>query len=643
MIRTFFALCAILICTSISSSADTEALLEITPINVSHIEEIARIGDGWLNEVNWSPTGETIATAGSLGIWLYDANNLSVSPRLYDGHSGIVTDVIFDPSGTILASAGQDNQVVLWDAETGIIRHVFDGQPSLRFNSDGTVIAFQSMSSQKDVVLHSVESGELLATLSGNHLSQFLWPLAFSSDDRLLVGVYRSYRWPDANIVKVWDLTTGSTVFETPVGEFATEFAEFGPDQTLITYDFDGLAREWDIESGNLLSAKKGDSPVEIDDSLILDLRNQHTGREDTYPPPYNFSPDRNRIAVISDQLEIWNIETGLLQRSDGFFFEPNLEIAVHEASNSLATITASHLVLWRLNRVDDPLFITSIPLENGYATDVQFTNSGGMLLHDKTSRVLIYMEDPHHDTDATWTHTLNSDLSSSVTSLSDRVLVVTLDSEQGTYRFDELAIETGEMMNSTVSQPFLAGFDRLDSNLFTVEVHPQVGLIATGSSVTRLWDMETKEELAALFDYQWLEGFWPTDALVFDQSGELLLASVWEYGAGIIVWDTMIGTATYADVQNDITTDTGSRLLDIDHGIEHRRAAFLVQDQMLVSSASGDYDAIIWNTSNWMSVKHLIGHRASVTDVAVIRDEVIVTSSSDGTVRLWGIPSSEE
>ena len=75
----------------------------------------ARLGKGWVNEIQYSPDGTRLAVASSIGIWLYDAQTYQ-EVALLTGHTEWVNSVAFSPDGRTLASGSYDDTIRLWNA-----------------------------------------------------------------------------------------------------------------------------------------------------------------------------------------------------------------------------------------------------------------------------------------------------------------------------------------------------------------------------------------------------------------------------------------------------------------------------------------------------------------------------------------------
>ena len=88
-----------------------------------------------------SPDGQQVAVAAEQRIQILSSTDWRLLREL-EGHSETVTDVTFNPDGTILASAGNDRKLLLWNLKTGkesAIQNAHESPIScVRFSPDGT-------------------------------------------------------------------------------------------------------------------------------------------------------------------------------------------------------------------------------------------------------------------------------------------------------------------------------------------------------------------------------------------------------------------------------------------------------------------------------------------------------------------------
>ena len=98
------------------------------------------LGLGTLVAAVYSPDGKHIATAGSLGVFLWDAETGALL-RTFRGHTDWVRSVAFSPDGKRVLTGSDDSTAKLWDAETGQEIRTFRGHTgwlsSVAFSPDG--------------------------------------------------------------------------------------------------------------------------------------------------------------------------------------------------------------------------------------------------------------------------------------------------------------------------------------------------------------------------------------------------------------------------------------------------------------------------------------------------------------------------
>jgi len=82
----------------------------LSPQNIRRISELARWGDGTVHDFTWSPDGNVLALATSIGIHFYDAHTFRLVREMSIGAPA--SHVAFSPDGTLLLTISRATQ--LW-------------------------------------------------------------------------------------------------------------------------------------------------------------------------------------------------------------------------------------------------------------------------------------------------------------------------------------------------------------------------------------------------------------------------------------------------------------------------------------------------------------------------------------------------
>lgn len=247
------------------------------------------------------------------------------------GHAGMITTVAFSPNGSLLASAGSDGTVKIWDLQTGKqLRSIYgDSAPiaSICISSDGRMLATAGLgkqirtwevatgakrhqiSTQEGVTAIAFHPSRNMLVSGGENGTVRLWDMVSGKEEQVIkkyAGAVRSfvpcrdgrllasiiYTEPKVGIV-LWDITTGREFgrFDSPGKEIAA--IAIGPrGDALAIGEPDGTVRLWNVVKGMKPQLLKG-----------------HSGSVNSLA----FSPDGSQLVTGAKDrtVRVWDVRTG--------------------------------------------------------------------------------------------------------------------------------------------------------------------------------------------------------------------------------------------------------------------------------------------------------------------------------------------
>ncbi|MFC4013297.1 protein kinase [Nonomuraea purpurea] len=201
--------------------------------------------------VAFSPDGSLLAGAGTDNtVWLWNFATRTTARRR--GHPDTIWSVAFSPDGKTLASASNE-LILVWDVATGrkiLTLKDLSAIKQLAFSPDGRTIA---TASGEAVVLRDAATGSSTAVLHG-HANQ-VNAVAFSPDGKTLASAGHD------KTVRLWDLATRRTTATLTDHSGTVNVLAFSPDgTTLASGSSDKTVRLWDVSSGRSTATVTGHS-----------------------------------------------------------------------------------------------------------------------------------------------------------------------------------------------------------------------------------------------------------------------------------------------------------------------------------------------------------------------------------------------
>lgn len=205
--------------------------------------------------VSFSPNGQQLASGGidqNVRIWNTQSGDCMMTLQ---GHCNWVYDVKFSPSGDWLASAGEDETAIwLWDLADGGSSRTLDGHSEcvhcVAFSPNGQYLA--SGSDDETIRLWDLQAMICLRVLKGNECS--VWAICFSPDGATISTGSRPGRTVHEEkdrAIRTWSVLDGScTSILRGHSNTITSIVFCRNGRTLASAGFDRTVRLWSLASG---------------------------------------------------------------------------------------------------------------------------------------------------------------------------------------------------------------------------------------------------------------------------------------------------------------------------------------------------------------------------------------------------------
>jgi WD40 repeat protein len=651
--------------TTIVNAQREDNLTTITVANAEQLASLSVLGHGTPGAALWSPDGNTLAIATSLGIWLFDGDDLSLPPRLLASPSGYVATIAFSPDSTLLAGGVSGNFLVLWNVATGEVLHqiMHPSLPNvLAFSPDGRILAggygYYQMGGYWDtyVVLWNTDSLNTLVTLEAP--TRDVVGLDFSADSTLLAASALDESVRIWNVERILNAGEQDLLLEDVILTGGAPLA-FSSTGHVIAYNNDSgigsAVKLWDVDTetnvGNIPSALgfRFDTLDFEGDQLVIQCRcpsdeGRYILRREVWDTNTmtveiseataagyvsSFTHRRQDGIIVSTHndgtIHIWD-EQFNPQDSFMFFSEPISDVAFTADGTRLAAgsnTSVEELGIPRLFFWDVQTALADSPLPRTLPHDISseaidFSPDGNVLASVGgywVPNITLWQLDT--ETQRTITIPGDSVLDAAFSPDGSLLAAITPDGTVGLW-----SSETGELTVTLRDQP------RQVINHVNFSLHGRLvaaSYTAEETSTIEIWDVAASLDANEGVLYRtlsWENSYGADVPFAFSSSGQLAAPG---YGS-VLIWD----------IENQ------TQRLVIDNQFSVRAIAFSPDGSLLaIAATSGTGNEIrLWDAQSGEQIATLVGHTSWINALVFNPTGTLLASgSNDGTIRLWGIP----
>ncbi|KAH9057607.1 WD40-repeat-containing domain protein [Lactarius vividus] len=565
--------------------------------------------------------GDSVLACDGFGIWRWNLDDGHVENVLFKGHSEHLSSIrsaSISPHGTLVATAGRDHAVMIWEADSGkLVCGPLEGHSdrifALSFSADGKMVA--SGSEDQKVWVWPTETGQKICGPMEGHTAS-VKSVCFSPDGKQVASgtvfpppilnlLHSCFTGSNDNTAIIWSVESGEKVV--------------GP----LEYHQDWIYGLAYSPNGLYLATGSDDCSVAIWNAASGERMSHVLRGHEGYLRCVNWSPDSTKIvtAALDHRIRVFDAETG--------------HLVCEPLSGHKSTLTS---VAFRSSSKGDNPEVLSASLDGtiriwglrikGFMKTQKFTN--------------------HHND---WIHSIAiSPVNDRIASGGDDGQVVVMDVVTGdsklsfqphtdwircvTYSPDGSKIATCSddctigIWNAEDGERFLGPFDGHTKAVLSIAFSPDGNFLISGSgdSTVRTWDLHTffsklNEPLSTYRGHKSA-----VNAVSYARGGSLIISG--SADAEIAVWEGSV---------------SGQRILQIG-GHEGPILSIRSFDEKIFSS-SEDRSIRVWDLSTGRALISILhAHTGPINAIALSPDgRRIVSASDDASIRIFDSNSGEQ
>lgn len=559
--------------------------------------------------------------------------------RTIKGHTEIINAVAVTADNQYIISGARDNQIKVWNLETGKEEFTFTGHKkevtSLAVTSDGKILI--SASADERIKVWDLIEKKPIMTLNLHYAP--VTSVVLTPDEKELISS------SDDGTIKIWNLETGANIHSIKAHKAEVKSVTITQDgEKIISASFDKTIKVWNRKTRKVIKTIKGHSSevegaaVTPDGTRIIgyDLDGEwdfffgwiyvwdiKTGEEifqlsghDSVVESVAVTPDGKHLVSASadSTIKVWDLETGkeIATFRDHSCYVNDIVIT-KDGKQAISCSSDPSIKVWDLTKVWENNRVNYTPV--GHVEEV---NAVAVAPNGK------------------WAISASCDCKLKVWDLTNfsevctieierfaivHCLAITPDSKQIFLGFSSSEPSTEirkiKCRNSRTQQETFAFLSPLHLGNFMALTPEGEALISGywGNRGMKIWDLELRQEVGYLGGHEE-----EVSCIAVSPDGKYVISG--SQDTNVMVWDL----------------ETEARVLILTGHVDSVNSVAVTPDNKYVISGSHDEDVRAWDLETGDKVAVLRGHQESILEVVGLANSRAISASEDKTLKLWDL-----